>query len=107
MSTSLSLANFGSVVRAVLKSLIQAFWFVAVAVADRMAISPSQFGARSQAHVAIDAADQAEVGLVHEDVIGAFGRAGVVADDLDAGRLGGLERGAIASASVAETTMAS
>ena len=54
MSTSLSLANLASVDRAVLKSLIQAFWLGAVAVADRMATSPSQFGARSQAQVAIE-----------------------------------------------------
>ena len=34
-------------------SAIQLFWFVAVAVAERMAISPSQFGARSHAHWAM------------------------------------------------------
>ena len=33
---------------------IQAFWFVAVAAADRTAISPVQLGARSHAQSAID-----------------------------------------------------
>ena len=49
---------------------IHAFWLVAVAAADRIAISPVQSGARSQAQCAIDA-DEAEVGLVDEDVVGA------------------------------------
>ena len=71
---------------------IQAFWFVAVAVAERTAISPVQLRGEVARPVGHRLADEAEVGLVDEDVVGADGGAGVVADDLDAGGLGGRQR---------------
>ncbi len=78
---------------------IQAFWLVAVCAADRTAISPVQLGARSHAICGEAGADAVGVGLVDEDVVGARGRARVVADDLDAGghRLleGGRDRGGV------------
>ena len=50
MSTSFSPLNFASVDRVVFISSIHWFWLVAVAAAERMAISPVQLGASSHAH---------------------------------------------------------
>ena len=72
---------------------IQVFWFVALAVADRIAISPL-WPIMLGEQLDLAAADLLGAGLVDEEVAALLGGVGVVRHDLDALGPGLLERAA-------------